>query len=170
MNWNDIFIYDDGVIRWNIKPGARSNVSIGDSAGSLKSCGYLRFKYKGKTFAVHRIIWEMHNGQIPDGMEIDHINHIRTDNRIENLRLVSRLTNMKNKSMYANNSSGATGVRWDSRLGKWISRITTNGKIIYLGSFDNINDAITARNVAEAKIGFHDNHGDLNNSLKGVAK
>lgn len=112
----------------------------------------------------------MHNGQIPDGMEIDHINHIRTDNRIENLRLVSRLTNMKNKSMYANNSSGVTGVRWDSRFGEWISRITTNGKIIYLGSFDNINDAITARNVAEAKIGFHDNHGDLNDSLKGIAK
>lgn len=88
MDWNDVFEYRDGLLYWKIK--TNRNMKIGRLAGSMAGNGYMQVHCFGKVRLMHRIIWEMHNGEIPEGMEIDHINHIRDDNRIENLRLVSR--------------------------------------------------------------------------------
>lgn len=97
-------------------------------------------------------------GPIPDGMETDHINHVRDDNRIENLRLVSRIENMKNKSVYRSNSSGFCGVSVKSS-GMYHAYIQFNGKQVNLGLFKEKQDAVTARLEAERVYGFHDNHG-----------
>ncbi|ATE85769.1 HNH homing endonuclease [Shigella phage Sf12] len=93
MNWNEIFEYRDGKLYWNKK--TNRNIVIGSLAGSLRSGGYLRVGAKGSYHYVHRIVWEMHNGDIPEGMEIDHINGSRSDNRVENLRIVSHSENQK---------------------------------------------------------------------------
>ena len=108
---------------------------------------------------MHRIIWEMHNGPIPDGMEVDHINHVRTDNRIENLRLVSRLENCKNRKLNSNNTSGFNGVSWSKRDGKWLAYIYINKKRIRLGLYSDISKAIAAREKANLSHKFHKNHG-----------
>lgn len=98
--WCDIFSYSDGTLKWKVRPARR--MKIGDAAGYMKDDGYMRVRCRGGQYYVHRIIWEMHNGPIPKGMEVDHVNHVRTDNRIENLRLVSRLENCKNRKLNSN--------------------------------------------------------------------
>lgn len=61
----------------------------GMPAGTLASSGYYEVQIQGKKKQAHRVVWELHNGPVPPGKCIDHINRVRTDNRIENLRLAS---------------------------------------------------------------------------------
>ncbi len=164
MDWGSILYYENGSLKWKVSPARRAK--RGDIVGSIQTSGYCVFMYKGKRYYSHRIIWEMLHGPIPDGVEIDHINHDRADNRIENLRLVSGKENMKNKSMQKNNISGVTGVSWNKNRMKWQAQISVNGKIIYLGIFSDFNSAVSARKVAENRHEFHRNHGE--NSLTDV--
>lgn len=156
MDISDYIKYDNGVIRWKRKTGR--STQIGKEIGVNNGKGYLTFKFNGRRLKVHRVIWELHNGKIPDGMEIDHINHKRDDNRIENLRIVSRDDNMRNKSIYKNSSSGYCGVCLRSS-GKWFAYIQNKSKQVSLGQFDTIEEAVSARLEAERLYGFHDNHG-----------
>lgn len=84
MNWHDVFEYKDGFLYWKIKVGSGGSTRIpGDVAGSIKKRdGYTYVKFMRKSFMAHRVIYEIINGDIPIGMEIDHINHDRSDNRI----------------------------------------------------------------------------------------
>ena len=157
MNWNDVFDYKDGVLLWATRPARR--VKIGDVAGYQNNQGYLVVRFSGKQWKVNRIIWEMHNGEIPEGMEIDHINHKRDDNRIENLRITSRRVNSMNIAISSANSSGCMGVSWIDRISKWQVYIGVNGKQIYIGVFENFEDAVLARKSAEKIYRFHKNHG-----------
>lgn len=156
--WSDIFSYSDGVLKWKMRPAR--GVRAGDAAGYVRPDGYMRVKCMGRQYYVHRIVWEMHNGPIPEDMEVDHVNHVRTDNRIENMRLVSRLVNCKNRKLNGNNTSGFCGVSWQKREGKWLSYIYINKKRVRLGLFSDISDAIAAREKANLNHNFHKNHGD----------
>lgn len=158
MDWNEIFYYDSGELLWNLSP--RASKKRGDAAGYIERFGYKKVQYKMKCYMAHRIIWEMHNGPIPDGMEIDHINHVRDDNRIENLRLVTHSDNQKNQKQHKTNTSGVTGVHWSKHRRKWVAKITINGKHFNLGGFDSKELAISARKNAEKWTGFHENHGE----------
>lgn len=161
ISFSDYFEYhNDGFLTWKIKP--RRGKHIGDVAGS--KCGnYLGTKIKGKSYYIHVIVWVMHNGPIPKGYQIDHLDHNRYNNRIENLRLVTNKENHRNMPMQKGNSSGCTGVHWVKDRCKWSATICIDGKTKYLGLFSNKDDAITARKEAEIKYGFHPNHGkDLN--------
>ncbi|HEN3329032.1 TPA: HNH endonuclease [Yersinia enterocolitica] len=158
VNFNDYFIYNptDGKLRWKIPKG---NVLLGEEAGSPNGEGYLRVGLNCKTYAVHRIAWEIYMGPIPAGMQIDHIDHNRINNKIENLRVVTNEDNCKNRSLQRDNSSGVCGVTWDKSKKKWYSQIMVNNKQINLGRFHDINEAISARKDAEISFGFHGNHG-----------
>jgi hypothetical protein len=78
---------------YNIKPLEYSGGKLfrnGRRCGSLdQRSGYRNISIRSKTQLEHRVIWEMHHGEIPDGYQVDHINRVRDDNRIENLRLVT---------------------------------------------------------------------------------
>ncbi|HAW5390785.1 TPA: HNH endonuclease [Escherichia coli] len=156
-DWNEVFEYIDGRLIWKIKPC--NNVKEYSPAGSTRNDGYLHVGFMKKLHMVHRIIWEMHNGKIPDGMEIDHVNHNKMDNRIENLRLVRHGSNQRNKSKQGNNTSGVTGVTWSRRDKKWIAQIMVERKNIHLGYFSDFNSAVAARKNAEKEHRFHKNHG-----------
>lgn len=119
--------------------------------------GYLWGRILGKRFRAHRIIWKWMTGV--DAEEIDHVNHLRSDNRWENLREVSREANNQNTSQRSNNRSGCTGVFWQESSLKWCAQIRIRGRNKYLGIFDTIDDAIAARKAAELRFGFHPNHG-----------
>lgn len=84
--------------------------------GSYDKDGYLIIKVKGKQFKAHRIVWLLHNGSFPKD-EIDHINRVRNDNRIENLREVNRIENIKNTTQKANEKTGVIGVYIDNTNG-----------------------------------------------------
>ena len=158
MNWNKLFNYVNGELFWKIKVGTRA--LPGNTVGNLNSHGYLQFNYNRKSHKVHRIIWEMHNGAIPTGMQVDHIDHNRLNNLLTNLRLVSNKDNSRNQSKRVTNSSGVTGVYWHSRDNVWTASIHNEGKLINLGSFAEKENAINARKKAELIYGYHKNHGD----------
>lgn len=138
--------------RWN-------SVYAGVEAGSEDvSSGYVRVYIGDKHFYAHRVIWVMNRGIIPSGMQIDHINGIRSDNLLANLRLVTVEINAQNMRL-RENSSGHTGVFWNNQNQKWCAKIHVNGKSIHLGFFDDVANAAAARKKAERRHGFHSNHG-----------
>lgn len=95
---------------------------------------------------LHRLVTNA-----PKNMSVDHINHIGYDNRKKNLRIVTQSQNIMNKSISKNNTSGTPGVCYRQREKKWLAYITVNRKNIYLGIFENKEDAIKARKEAEEK-------------------
>lgn len=157
ISWGEYFSYSDGNLTW-IKTTS-NRVKIGSIAGWIDGKGYLRIRLFGKSYGVHRIVYEMHYGPIPDGMEIDHIDHNPLNNKIENLRVVCRIGNMRNKSKPIHNRTGVIGVSLCSRTGKFFASIQVEGKTKYLGRYMSIEDAAEARKEAEIMYGFHDNHG-----------
>ena len=108
---------------------------------------------------VHREVWEQANGPIPDGYEIDHINGQRADNRLENLRLVTRQENMRNAKIYNTNTSGVVGVTWKRDKQKWRAYVVVDYKQIHLGYFADWFEAVCSRMSANNQYGFHVNHG-----------
>lgn len=157
MDWHKIFDYRDGNLVWLVSPSKRAKV--GDTAGTVNNRGYVSIIFQGKSYRAHRIVWEMHNGKIEDGYQIDHINHVRDDNRIENLRLVTNSINSKNKSK-SSRGIGFLGVTWHSRDKVYQVNATVNGKRVHIGNFKCLNEAILARKLAVAEDAeYHDNHG-----------
>lgn len=120
--------------------------------------GYKVGKIFGRPFRAHRVIWALVNGSWPKN-DIDHINGNRTDNRILNLRDVSKVENARNCAIRKNNTSGATGVSWSKNDKRWRAGICIDGKEFFIGNFLEKADAISARKKAERDAGFHPNHG-----------
>lgn len=85
------------------------------------------------------------------GKHYDHKNRNAFDNRKKNLRPATAMENARNYSMQKNNTSGFSGVSWDSERNQWLAYINVNKKRKKIGRFDNKNDAIKARLEAEAK-------------------
>jgi hypothetical protein len=108
---------------------------------SLDVYGYIQVYYSKKMYKAHRLIWAITYGEMPQG-QIDHINGIRSDNKISNLRVVTQQQNSFNKTKKSkSNQSGYRGVCWNKRANKWQSSISVNGKNIYLGVFTSIESA-----------------------------
>jgi hypothetical protein len=152
----DMFRYEpDGRVYRNYSLGGRCR-PITNPVGNPDGGGHLRLKYKGRSYSIHRIVWIMHHGPIPTDLEIDHINRIRTDNRIENLRAVTHLENCWNQSNRIDNTTGTSGVQWNGQIMMWTARLAIlHVKNIYLGSFKTKEEAIAARRAAEVCMRFH---------------
>lgn len=165
MNWSDYFTYRNGGLVWvarkcrNRHDKAWNTRFANKPAGTIGSNGYVKVRLSGRVYYAHRIIWEMFYGRIPDGYEIDHINHDRSDNRIENLRCVHPHENDKNLSLPKNSSSGAIGVSFDNDRMKYRAYIVVNGKYKTIGRYSTKDQAIEARIEYSELHGFHDNHG-----------
>jgi HNH endonuclease len=100
-------------LRWIEKSSRNSKVSEGDVAGSFDiSDNYWKLHAFGSTYKVHRVIWFLHNGKIPIGLWIDHINGQRNDNRISNLRIVEPEFNGRNRTKNKNNSTGHSMISY----------------------------------------------------------
>ena len=136
--------------KWNSK-------YAGKSAFTALTTGYQYGSVFGKLFLAHRVIWKMVHGTEPD--HIDHINGVRTDNRITNLRDVNATGNARNNCLPSHNTSGSMGISRDKARGKWAAYITLADKKVSLGRFDCISQAVEARKEAERRHGFHENHG-----------
>ena len=126
----------------------------GTIAGTLDKAGYRYISIYRKKHAEHRIAFLYVYGYIPE--EIDHINRIRNDNRIINLRAVTRYENSINCSLKSNNKSGVNGVH--SYNGSWRARITVRKKVITLGIYKDINKAIVARQHADKIYKFNNGY------------
>lgn len=120
--------------------------------------GYRMGRVDCRGLLAHRVAWAIVNGAWPEG-QIDHLDHDRTNNRMENLRVVAHQENHRNTTRRKNNTSGAMGVSWYKAGAKWTAYIMVDGCKEHLGYFDEFDDAIAARKAAEARYGFHANHG-----------
>ena len=140
---------DTGEFRWI---GRRSlRVRDGDRAGSLSSRGYWCIRIGGVNYQAHRLAWLLVHGAWPNG-EIDHVNGIKTDNRLENLREASRELNTRNlRTAKRTNRVGLLGVSRDGS--KWRASIRLGGRNVYLGRFSDPGSAHRAH--VEAKRSMH---------------
>ena len=160
---NELLRYEpsSGKLFW--KKTTTNRVSVGDEAGSFsKSTGYIQIQVDNKPYTLHRIAILLTTGVYDKTVQVDHINHDRTDNRLENLRVVSSAENMRNLSLRNTNKTGITGVFVSyTRKGtkRYRASIKYNQKTIFLGNYDTLEEAAAARLEAEIKYGFHENHG-----------
>jgi len=135
----------------------RKGVKKDKIAGGVDSNGYHNIYIDGRNYRAHRLAFLYVLGFIPE--YIDHINQVKLDNRWINLRPTTKSLNARNTKRYNTNTSNHVGVCWVPRYQKWLAQIVVNYKQLYLGRFDDINDAITARKAADIKYGFSDLHG-----------
>jgi HNH endonuclease len=146
----ELFSYDPvtGLFTRLIRCG-QSRFSAGSIAGAKHPRnGYIRVYVDGRYYLAHRLAWFMVYGTWPD--TLDHINRVRSDNPIANLRLATPTLNALNRKTRVDNRAGVTGVFRcnDSRLSPWRDHISVNRKLIGLGSFETKEQAVAARNAA----------------------
>ena len=114
-----------GIFTWKIK--LNNNLVVGSVAGALTSKGYIGLTIDRNYYQGHRLAWLYVYGEWPEG-DVDHINNIRTDNRIQNLRIATKSQNSMNCKVPKNSKSGVKGVCWDERLKRWRAYVTKEGK------------------------------------------
>ena len=156
MNWHNLFRYDDGKLYWAIKrQGLRHARQVG-----TPNKGYLWIKSNliPKQVGVHRVIWEMHYGEIPKGMVIDHIDRNPLNNKIENLRLATRSQNSMNaKGKGKRDLPKNVYIDFEYKgIKKYRAQVMVNGKYYRSGGFDTVEDA-----EAEAKKMRQKYHGEF---------
>ena len=138
----EVFEYNpsDGVFTRRLK---QTGIAKGSISGSKSNEGYLVTSVDGKLYKCHRLAWLYITGEWPQG-QIDHINGIRSDNRFENLRDVSKQSNVENqrKPQRSNKSTGVLGTF--KRGTKFVARIAHNNTKIYLGTFNTLEEASAA--------------------------
>ena len=139
--------------RWNSR-------YAGTKAFQTMHYGYMHGHIFKKHYFAHRVAWALHHGEWPAG-QIDHINGVRSDNRIENLRVVSHSDNQKNVKLRHDNKSGIPGVDWRSGCSLWRVRASLNGRRVMIGYYKNLDDAKKARLEAQRSFLYHANHGSV---------
>lgn len=128
-----LFAYDKttGIITNKVDRSRRD--AAGSNAGCKKPNGYVSIKIFGDPYQAHRVAWMHVNGRWPMN-EIDHINGVRDDNRIENLREATTAENCQNRKTRSDNRSGFTGVR--KHQGRYRADIKINGSYKFIGSYE----------------------------------
>lgn len=142
---------DSGQFVWLARTTKTTNIAVGSIAGCVHRSGYCVICIDGQAYKAHRLAWMYVHGAMPDKI-IDHINGIKSDNRICNLREATNQQNAENKRKpHSNNSHGYLGV---SREGpRWKARIRVDYQEKYLGLFGTPEEAHSAYLAAKAK--FH---------------
>lgn len=140
---------ETGIFRWAGK--AQKNTIIGNIAGCKNKRGYLQIGLKKNIFQQHRLAWFYVHGTWPE-KEIDHINRIRDDNRITNLRISDRTTNSRNRDTSIRSSTGIKWVCFDRTKKKWRVDAGYGESRKFIGNFESLEDA---KNVAEKYYAIH---------------
>jgi len=143
---------ETGLFTWRANSGRWGRIKAGSVAGS-NSHGYTTIVLDGARHPVHRLAWLVTHGMWPSG-EIDHINGMRSDNRIANLRDVPKRINGQNRraANADNKSCGLLGATPNGKTG-WMAQITVDGKRVYIGTFRTAEAAHVA--YVEAKRTLH---------------
>ena len=149
------FEYKDGNLYSKQKRG--TNVWEGKKLGKPRLDGYCKLTINGTKYYVHRIIFLMFYGYMPE--QIDHIDGNPSNNKVENLRETNYTTNNYNKKIMTNNKYGIKGVNWHKTGKKWRVEVCVNKKRLYLGLYDDVElaelVAIEARNKYHKEFARH---------------
>jgi len=137
---------DTGKLFWRQSRGTKK---AGSEAGSVNGKGYVCIMIDGNGYQAHRLAWSLHYQEMPS-QDIDHINGIKTDNRICNLRAADDSKNAMNRRIRSDNTTGFKGVMFHKKNKKFVSQIQTNGEQKHLGYYATAEQAHQAY-VAAAK-------------------
>lgn len=141
---------ETGIFTWRAsRPGIKST----RVAGWEEEGDYRYISVDSRTYMIHRLAWLYTEGYFPENF-IDHINRIKGDNRIKNLREVSKVCNARNCKLSSRSTSGVTGVSWNKLRRNYRSHIRIPGESIYLGSFKTKLEAVRSRWNAEVRYEF----------------
>jgi len=132
---------DTGLFTWIKSNGRR--VKVGSVAGNKDHNGYRRVTINRQRYMEHRLVYLYMTGNFPENF-IDHINHIRDDNRWANLRNATTSQNGSNRVKQKNNKSGYKGVRWHKTNKRWHAEIRYMNKYIHLGLYTTPQEAAEA--------------------------
>lgn len=138
---NELLRYEPetGLIYWRVsRKGGRA--TAGAVAGYMTCRGYIKITVGGKCLLAHRVAFALTRGSWPEN-EIDHINGIKSDNRIINLREATKRQNEANKGVSKNSCTGLKGVSFRKSRNKFVARISNGEKRRFLGLFDTAQDA-----------------------------
>ena len=149
-----LFFYDPETGIFIRRKWRSSNALPGSPAGSVQNKGYIVIWVDGRRYMAHRLAWVYVYGEWPD-KQVDHINGVKSDNRIANLRLASNAENQQNLKPTSANKSGVIGVMWHKAANKWQASIVVERKTIHLGLFSHFDDAVEARYNAEKRHHTH---------------
>jgi len=136
-----LFTYNNNsTLIYNYNP-SRCTVA-GSTAGCLnKKLGYYVVKINNKSYRLHRVIYLYHKGYVPS--IVDHINRIKTDNRIENLREVNASQSSHNVSVRKDSVTGIKGIGYHTLKGRWQANVTIKGKTYYKSIKASIDCSVT---------------------------
>lgn len=167
---DEALVYDTetGVLTWRERPLHHFKNALaqrcwnarfaGRPAGTPhRTRGYIETKLGGRQWKATHLIWLLVHGYVPQF--VDHENGRRTDNRLANLRDATKQDNARNQRRPKTNTSGCLGVSLDRRGGKWRAYIRDGERNVSLGYYPDKGAAVAARKAAEARLGYHPNHG-----------
>lgn len=143
-----LFVYLDGHLIW--KEDQRANKVKGKEAGCISSNGYIYICINKKIYSAHRLVYLYHFGNF-DG-DIDHINGVRNDNHIENLRIATKHQNRVNSKLFRNNKSQHKNVSWYKIRKQWRVQFAVNGKPTHFGQYNDIDYAIFVADFVRHKL------------------
>jgi hypothetical protein len=138
----ELLAYDptSGGFAWRVDRGGLAKA--GQIAGSRNGIGYVNIRVDGRDYSAHRLAWLHVTGAWPAG-QIDHINGVRDDNRIANLREATNAQNQWNRA-HQGSVSGFKGVKWCKIQRKWRAELRKDGRKIHLGRFATVEEAHAA--------------------------
>ena len=150
----EMFDYDPetGIVTRKI---SRFSSLVGTPIGRMDRTGYIRhgFRWWGQRYnvSIHRLGWLIHHGEWPKD-QLDLINGIRHDNRLVNLREATQAQNNANTRMYKNNKSGYKNIKWEPERKRYGVFIRYDNKLLRLGRFKTLEEAISVRNAKYEEI------------------
>ena len=158
---NSLFEYKGGDLLWKV---SRGGTSIGDIAGRMTDNGYRVVKVNGVLYPVHRIVYQMHGGDVSQW--VDHIDGNPLNNSIENLRGCTRTQNQHNRALNSNNTSGVKNVYRNSVGTQWNVSVRVNGQRKFIGGFYDLELAeLVAMEARNKYHGEYANHGSFRGAI-----
>ena len=156
IDFRTVFTYDhEHGFLTRIATGQPAAIKFKNKKSPYRNYGYV--KHGSKEYAAHRVVWAVVHGAWPE-TSLDHIDHDKRNNRIENLRLATHAENARNLGKFRNNTSGRTGVE-QLVSGRFRARIGYKNRRICLGTYDTLEEAVAVHEAVLSALGFHPNHG-----------
>lgn len=147
----ELFDYDPetGLLTWKVN--RRGSAKAGDAIKTVNGAGYVQLAIDSRPYLAHRVIWLWNYGYLPEN-QVDHINRIKVDNRVCNLREVSPSCNIHNSCVSTRNRTGVKGVRVDKH--GCHASIMIGGRQIHIKTVHDFTEAVAHRLVAEQCLGY----------------
>lgn len=146
MEWKKLFTYDPTSPTFLVNNKTRSPKAIEGKPAGCVGAKEIKTRYNGKFYRNARIVWELHHGTIKGDKLIKFKDGNEFNLLIDNLSIQSR----REKGVQSNQPLGHSGERgvWPSKSGGWVAAAKVEGKNVYLGTFNEIKEAIRARRLA----------------------